>query len=98
MKIQDAVLNFVACMQKFKILYEGPLVQIFPETIPARDYISHGAAQALGLPYSIREAWKRYRILVGDCNKEWEKENGNHEEQMKLCVSILELGMYNLMN
>ena len=79
-------------MQKFKALYEGPLMQVFPETIPARSYMSHGMAQALGLPYTIKEAWVRYRNLTHECKKEWENGEKSHVEQMKLCVSLLELG------
>ena len=70
-------------------------MQIFPESIPARSYISHGVAQALGLPYTVKEAWSRYRAITEECKRESEKEDGDHAEQMKLCVSLLELGWLN---
>lgn len=67
-------------------------MQIFPESIPARNYISHGVAQSLGLPYTMKEAWGKYRRLTDLCKKEWENNEMSHDERIKLCVSVLELG------
>ena len=67
-------------------------MQIFPESIPARNYISHGVAQSLGLPFTVKEAWGKYRRLTEECKKEWGNDEASHDKQMKLCVSLLELG------
>ena len=54
--------------------------------------MSHGMAQSMQLPYTIKEAWAKFRKLENLCKKEWNVENKEHSEQMKLCTSILELG------
>ena len=86
------MLNYVSCMQKFKALFEGPLSQVFPNFVPARNYISHGVAQAMQLPYSSKEAWLKYQGLIKLCKMDWKIEEKEHSEQYKLGVSFLELG------
>ena len=81
-------------MQKFKALYEAPLAQFFVNSFQARDHMSHGMAQSLQLPYTVKEAWSKYRKLKNLCKKEWEIDNNEHADQMKLCISILELGKF----
>ena len=54
--------------------------------------MSHGLAQSLQLPYTVKEAWGKYRKLKNLCKSDWQIENNEHAVQMKLCISILELG------
>lgn len=67
-------------------------MQMFPNSFPAREYVSQGVARSLQLPYTVKEAWEKYRRLANSCKKEWKIENKEHAEQLKICTSLLELG------
>lgn len=95
-KIVDATTNFLACNQKWAAFFGGPLTQAFPTQIPPRKYISHACAQALRLPYTSKEAFLKYKCMVGLCKTDWALEEKAHAEQMKLCIDLLELGAYAL--
>ena len=93
-KMVDAVMNYLACARKWSAFYNGPLVQAFPMQVPPRDYISASCAKALKLPHNSKEAFLKFKCLIGLCKKDWEIDEKVHSEQMKLCVEILELGAY----
>lgn len=95
-KVVDAVLNYVACKQKWAAFHTGPLVQCLPAQIPPRKYISHACAQSLRLPYTSREAFLKFKCLLGLCKDDWQLDEKSHREQLKLCIDILELGAYAL--
>ena len=95
-KVVDAVLNFIACKQKWAAFHTGPLVQCLPAQIPPRKYISHACAQSLRLPYTSREAFLKFKCLLGLCKDDWSLDEKSHREQLKLCIDILELGAYAL--
>ena len=95
-KIVDAVMNYLACKQKWAAFHSGPLVQCLPAQIPPRKYISHASAQALRLPYTSKEAFLKFKCLLGLCKDDWPLDEKSHKEQMKLCMDLLELGAYAL--
>ena len=95
-KMVDAVMNFLACKQKWAAFHTGPLVQCLPAQIPPRKYISNSIAHALRLPYTSKEAYLKFKCLTGLCKEDWALDEKVHKEQMKLCTEILELGAYAL--
>ena len=78
-------------MQKLAVLFEGPLRQEFPKTIPARQYMSLAKANALNLPFSTREAPKRFEKLKNEFLQNWEPTDRVHTEQLKICKQLLEI-------
>ena len=66
----------------------------FPNQIPPRKYLSHKVAQALKLPYTCAEAFRKFKKLLAESKTEWELNDQEHEEQLKICKEILELGSY----
>ena len=93
-KVVDATMNYLACRQKWSAFHQGPLVQAFPTQVPPRKYISHTVAQALKLPYTMTEAFLKFKCLIGLCKNEWELDDKVHADNLKLCMEILELGAY----
>ena len=93
-KLVDAVMNYLACRQKWNAFYEGPLVQCFPSQVPPRKYISHASAQRLKLPYTEKEGYLKFKCMIGLCKDDWSLDDKSHAEQMKLCIELLELGAY----
>ena len=93
-KAVDAALNFLSAKQKFDAMYEGVLKQKLPETIPARQYVSANVAQALSLPYSSRDAVKKFNNLLQKTKSSWNIESSEHAEQMKLGAALIELGAH----
>ena len=65
---------------------------MFVNSFQARDYMSHGMAQSLQLPFTVKEAWAKFRKLESLCKEDWNVDNKEHSEQMKLGTAILELG------
>ena len=95
-KLVDAVMNYLACKQKWAAFHSGPLVQCLPAQIPPRKYISAACAQAHRLPYTSKEAFLKFKCLLGLIKDDWSLDEKSHKEQMKLCMDILELGAYAL--
>ena len=93
-KVLDASMCFIACNQKWMAFHTGPLVQSFPNQIPPRKYLSHKVAQALKLPYTCAEAFRKFKKLLSESKTDWELNDQEHEEQLKICKEILELGSY----
>ena len=87
--------NYVSSMQKLLVLYEGPLRQELPKSIPARQYISSAKANALFLPFTSKEAKAKFESLVKKSKLHWEIDDLKvHMEQQKLCKQLLELGIF----
>ena len=93
-KVVDATMNYLACRQKWNAFFCGPLVQAFPTQVPPRKYISHSTAQTLKLPYTTKEAFLKFKCMIGLCKNEWSLDDKTHAENLKLCIDILELGAY----
>ena len=93
-KVIDAVLNYVACRQKWYSFHRGPLAQCFPTQIPPRKYLEHKVAQSLKLPFICKEAFLKLGSLLFKCKQGWELSDKIHDEQMKIGQEILELGCY----
>lgn len=93
-KVLDAVMCFVACNQKWLSHHRGPLVEAYPNQIPPRKYLSHKVAQALKLPYTCAEAFTKFKFLLTQCKSDWELNEKEHEEQLRICKEILQLGCY----
>ena len=93
-KVLDSVMCYIACNQKWLAHHRGPLVEVFPKQIPPRKYLSHKVAQALKLPYTCAEAFTKFKALLERCKTDWEVNDKEHDEQMKICREILQLGCY----
>ena len=93
-KVLDSVMCYVACNQKWLAHHRGPLVEAYPNQIPPRKYLSHKVAQALRLPYTCAEAFIKFKQLLEKCKADWDSQSKEHDEQMKLCIEILQLGCY----
>ena len=93
-KVVDAALNYMSARQKFEAMYEGSLKQKLPETIPARQYVSSAVAQALYLPYSAKDAVKKFNRLLQKTKTTWNIESNEHKEQLKLGAALIELGAH----
>ena len=85
-------MSYLSCMRKWHAFHRGALVQIFPDSVPPRKYISHEAAQKMKLPFNQREAWLKLSYWLTQCKADWELDEIVHDEQMKICLTILELG------
>ena len=78
-------------MQKLAVLFNGPLKQEFPRVIPARQYLSLAKANALNLPFSTKDAPRKFEKLQKEMRLSWGPEDKIHAEQLKLCKQLLEI-------
>ena len=72
------------------------MVQNFPTEIPGRKYISGPVADAMKLPFSVRDANRKFDVLLQKCKDNWALEDAVHLEQMELCRELMELAAHML--
>ena len=82
---------YVSGVQKFETFYSGSIVQKFPETIPGRKYVSSAVADALKLPYTEKDALRKFDQLMQNSLETWGLDEKIHAEQMKNCIALIEL-------